>query len=90
MPIPVSVTLTSTSRSVSRAPMVTLPTPWQRGRYTQAIYRTIGVTDCIAATPEEYVQIAVRLGEFQAAKNRNATKSTPAASILRLLRTPVV
>jgi predicted O-linked N-acetylglucosamine transferase (SPINDLY family) len=43
-------------------PMVTLPTPWQRGRYTQAIYRTIGVTDCIASTAEEYVQIAVRLG----------------------------
>jgi predicted O-linked N-acetylglucosamine transferase (SPINDLY family) len=43
-------------------PVVTLPTPWQRGRYTQAIRRTTCVTDCIAGSVDEYVRLAARLG----------------------------
>jgi predicted O-linked N-acetylglucosamine transferase (SPINDLY family) len=43
-------------------PIVTLPSPFLRGRITQAMYRRIGVTDCIARTAEEYVAVATRLG----------------------------
>jgi hypothetical protein len=43
-------------------PVVTLPTQLQRGRHTQAMYRKMGILDCIATTPEDYVDIAVRLG----------------------------
>ena len=43
-------------------PIVTLPGEFQRGRHTQAMYRKIGVLDCIARDPAEYVDIAVRLG----------------------------
>jgi predicted O-linked N-acetylglucosamine transferase (SPINDLY family) len=42
-------------------PIVTLPAAHARGRATLACYRSIGVNDCIAATPEEYVSIAIRL-----------------------------
>jgi protein O-GlcNAc transferase len=43
-------------------PVVTLPTQFQRGRHTQAMYRKMGISDCIAADPTDYVDIAVRLG----------------------------
>jgi len=42
-------------------PVVTLPGGLQRGRHTQAMYRKMGITDCIAADPREYVDIAVRI-----------------------------
>ena len=43
-------------------PVVTLPGQFMRGRGTYAFYRKMGVLDCVADTPQEYVQIAVRLG----------------------------
>lgn len=43
-------------------PIVTWPTELQRGRHTRAMYLKLGIEDCVAATPEEYVDIAVRLG----------------------------
>jgi len=43
-------------------PIVTLPTKLQRGRHTQAMYRKMGIVDCIAEDPEDYIRIAVRLG----------------------------
>jgi protein O-GlcNAc transferase len=42
--------------------IVTLPTQFVRGRYTTGFYQKMGVTDLIASTPEEYVDLAVRLG----------------------------
>lgn len=54
-------------------PIVTLPTGLQRGRHTLAMYRKMGITDCIAADPEGYIDIAVRLGtdrEFNAGIRR--------------------
>ena len=42
-------------------PVVTMPTELARGRVGSAIYKHIKVTDCIAETPKEYVDIAVRL-----------------------------
>jgi predicted O-linked N-acetylglucosamine transferase (SPINDLY family) len=42
-------------------PLVTQPGRMQRGRHTQAMYRKMGVLDCIAGTPAHYVDIALRL-----------------------------
>jgi protein O-GlcNAc transferase len=43
-------------------PVVTLPARLQRGRHTRAMYLKMGITDCIAAGIDDYVDIAVRLG----------------------------
>lgn len=42
--------------------MVTLPTELPRGRYVAALLRRVGAQECIARTPEEYVERAVALG----------------------------
>ncbi len=44
------------------APIVTLPSALQRGRHTAGMYRKMGIGDCVAQSPREYVDIAVRLG----------------------------
>ena len=43
-------------------PIITLPSPYLRGRITQALYRQMDVLDCVANTSAEYVDLAVRLG----------------------------
>jgi predicted O-linked N-acetylglucosamine transferase (SPINDLY family) len=43
-------------------PIVTLPMRLLRGRMTYALYKKMNMMDCVAATAEEYVDIAVRLG----------------------------
>ena len=43
-------------------PVVTLPSPYLKGRITQALYRTMGVTSCIATSLDDYMAIALRLG----------------------------
>ncbi|MGE0714791.1 MAG: tetratricopeptide repeat protein [Alphaproteobacteria bacterium] len=43
-------------------PIVTLPGDLMRGRHTSAILRMLGVTETIAASEDEYVAIAARLG----------------------------
>jgi predicted O-linked N-acetylglucosamine transferase (SPINDLY family) len=43
-------------------PIVTLPGRMQRGRHTQAMYRKMGILDCIAKDAQDYIDIAVRLG----------------------------
>jgi len=42
-------------------PVVTLPGRLQRGRHTQAMYRIMGIHDCIATSPRQYVDIALRI-----------------------------
>jgi predicted O-linked N-acetylglucosamine transferase (SPINDLY family) len=42
-------------------PVVTMPTQLQRGRHTLGMYRRMGITDCIATSPHNYAEIAVRL-----------------------------
>ncbi|MBN1909774.1 MAG: hypothetical protein JW818_08545, partial [Pirellulales bacterium] len=46
--------------SVNR-PMVTLPSPYHRGRVTLGCYRKMGLDECVAADSEDYVAQAVRL-----------------------------
>lgn len=43
-------------------PVVTLPSPFLRGRITAALYQQMGLTECVAADPSDYVEKAVRLG----------------------------
>jgi predicted O-linked N-acetylglucosamine transferase (SPINDLY family) len=43
-------------------PVVTLPGRFQRGRHTQAMYRKMGILECIAHDAAQYVDIAVGLG----------------------------
>ena len=43
-------------------PIVTLPNDYMRGRQTYALYRRMGVMDCVAGSPGEYIEKAVRLG----------------------------
>ena len=42
-------------------PIVTLPGAYMRGRQTYALYKRMGIMDCIVHTPQEYVDKAVRL-----------------------------
>jgi predicted O-linked N-acetylglucosamine transferase (SPINDLY family) len=43
-------------------PIVTLPSPFLRGRITYAQYRMMGIENPIVSTPEEYVAKAVQFG----------------------------
>lgn len=43
-------------------PVVTLPAFQLRGRFTLGLYDEMGIADCVAGSPEEYVGIALRLG----------------------------
>jgi len=54
-------------------PMVTLPGPQLPGRFTMALYREMGIADCIAGDADEYADIAVRLAcepDYRAAITR--------------------
>ncbi len=44
-------------------PIVTLPSRLLRGRITYALYKQMNVLDCVASSPQEYVDIATRLGK---------------------------
>jgi protein O-GlcNAc transferase len=44
-------------------PIVTLPGELMRGRHSMAILKMMGIEETIASSKEDYVQIAVRLGE---------------------------
>ena len=74
-------------------PIVTLPGNFSRGRFTYGFYRTMGVDECIAADPEDYVARAVRLGtdaEWRATRDRpnpaNERRAVRIASSRRGLR----
>ncbi len=43
-------------------PTVTLPSDMLKGRITLGMYRAMGISDCIASSAEQYVDIAGRLG----------------------------
>jgi predicted O-linked N-acetylglucosamine transferase (SPINDLY family) len=43
-------------------PIVTLPADYMRGRVTYGCYQKMGINTCIAKTPEEYIEIAIKLG----------------------------
>jgi predicted O-linked N-acetylglucosamine transferase (SPINDLY family) len=43
-------------------PIVTRPSPYQRGRYTLGCYRQMRFVDCVVETANQYIELAVRLG----------------------------
>lgn len=43
-------------------PVVTCPGEFMRGRHSSAILQQLGVTETIATTPADYIEIAVKLG----------------------------
>ncbi|MGE3779868.1 MAG: hypothetical protein AB7F89_21955, partial [Pirellulaceae bacterium] len=47
------------------APVVTFPGQYLRSRITAALYVKMGFTDLIAATPDEYVALCLRVGRDQ-------------------------
>jgi predicted O-linked N-acetylglucosamine transferase (SPINDLY family) len=51
-------------------PIVTLPGRFLRGRGVLAHYRHMGFLDCVADSPKDYVDIAVRLGTDEAFRVR--------------------
>jgi protein O-GlcNAc transferase len=44
------------------APIVTLPSRFLRGRITFALYKQMGMLECVVHSPQEYVELAQRLG----------------------------
>jgi len=53
----------TTSEAIAcNLPIVTCPGEFMRGRHSYGILKTLGVTDTIAQTEAEYIEIAVRLG----------------------------
>ncbi|MGO8748004.1 MAG: tetratricopeptide repeat protein [Thermoguttaceae bacterium] len=44
------------------APIVTLPSAYQRGRYTWGCYQKMQFLDCVASSAEHYVELVLRLG----------------------------
>ncbi len=63
-------------------PIVTLPSQFLRGRITLSQYRQMKMLDCIAANPQEYVELAVRLGTDKDFRNAISAKILQANGIL--------
>lgn len=57
-------------------PIVTLPGRFARGRSTMALYEQLEITETIANSPENYAEIAVRLGTDVAWRSEVSTKIT--------------
>ncbi len=69
-------------------PVVTMPTALQRGRHTYGMYKKMGLHECIARTPDEYVGISVRLGTDR--KFREEVKSRILSRSMVLFEDPEV
>jgi len=55
-------------------PVVTLPTKLMRGREGSAILTMMGVTETIAATPDDYIMLAAKLGKNPAWRKQISDK----------------
>ncbi|MDB9496042.1 hypothetical protein PN441_15470 [Spirulina major CS-329] len=65
---------TSLEALACHLPIVTCPGEFMRGRHTDSFLKMIGVTETIAAHPDDYVQIATRLGRDPQWRDRIKTK----------------
>ncbi len=63
-------------------PIVTLPMRYHRGRYTAAAYEQMGFTDLIAGSAEEYVRLALELGNHPAFRTEMRSKILENAPVL--------
>lgn len=55
-------------------PAVTLPGEYMRGRYTAGCYQKMGISDCTAGNPDEYVSLAVQIATDQSFKQQVSEK----------------
>jgi predicted O-linked N-acetylglucosamine transferase (SPINDLY family) len=55
-------------------PVITYPSPYLRGRLTDAMYRRMEWTDLVASSPTHYIQLAAELGRDQV-RNRSARET---------------
>ena len=63
-------------------PIVTLPSAYQRGRYTYGCYQKMQMLDCVASSPEHYVELALRLGSDRNYRRAAAERIAVANEIL--------
>jgi protein O-GlcNAc transferase len=63
-------------------PIVTIPGKYQRGRFTYAAYRQMGIEDCIAFSEDEYVNIALKVGGDKEYRNVLSGKIKEGKSLL--------
>jgi protein O-GlcNAc transferase len=63
-------------------PVVTLPGPSIRGRYTYGTYKVIGIDDCIAGDEEEYVSIAVKIASDREYRKQLSSRILETSGIL--------
>jgi predicted O-linked N-acetylglucosamine transferase (SPINDLY family) len=63
-------------------PVITLPTPFTRSRYAAAGNRLMGLTECNATTPDEYVAAALRFGSDRAERAAISARIAEASAVL--------
>lgn len=72
---------TSLDAFAAGTPVVTQPGKYMRSRHTASFYNKMGIADCTAASREEYVEIALRLGTdpaYREAISRKIAESSAA------------
>ena len=73
---------TSLEAFAAGTPVVTLQGEFMRSRHTAAFYRKMQIDDCIAANPQEYIDIAVRLGTDPEYRAEVSNRITLASELL--------
>lgn len=63
-------------------PVVTLPSPFLRGRITAGLYRKMKLMDCVVGSTDEYISLAVRLGTDRKFRNSVSQKIATASRVL--------
>ena len=63
-------------------PVVTLPSAMLRGRFTAGLYKQMGMLNCIVATLDEYVALAVRLGTDREYRRQMSEKILAASEVI--------
>ena len=63
-------------------PTVTWPGRYMKGRITDALYRKMGILDCVASSVGRYVEIAVRLGTDRERRQAVSRKILAANDVL--------
>jgi protein O-GlcNAc transferase len=63
-------------------PIVTLPSEFLRGRITYALYKKMGVMDCVAENRDDYVRLALELGSDPSRREALRAKILDASGVL--------
>lgn len=63
-------------------PLLALDVPWMKGRWTQGMYRLMGISDLIAKDPDDYVEKALQVATDKAWQNELRLKIKTASQVL--------